>query len=229
MVFLDGPGKTSRKSAYRSAKPGNKHIHYSPGDRTWGHKDKDRLRRRPPAGLVNNESRGDPEVGGCKFSEREIHHDQQQDSLRAPGARSGPAAAGSATAADVDGARVLNADKELEKGNWITYHGSYKSWHYSLLDQIKTSNVSKLTEAWSHVASRANRGLQGFPLAIDGVLYYSSPYNQVYAIDGASGQVLWTYKQKLNEDLVARQTHSPYNRGIAAGYQIFIGTLDGKL
>ena len=139
-------------------------------------------------------------------------------------------AAGSATAADVDGARLLNGDKELAKGNWLSYHGSYKSWHYSPLDQIKTSNVSKLSEAWSHVASRANRGLQGFPLAIDGVLYYASPYNQVYALDGASGKILWTYKQKLNEDLVARQTHSPYNRGLAAGYgQIFMGTLDGKL
>ena len=61
-------------------------------------------------------------------------------------------------------------------------------------------------------------------------VYYSSPYDQVYALDGASGQVLWTYKQKLDEDLVARQTHSPYNRGIAAGYgNIYIGTLDGKL
>src|SRR5258706_14802384 len=102
--------------------------------------------------------------------------------------------AASSIAADVDGNRVLNADKELEKGNWITYHGSYKSWHYSPLDQINTKTVGKLTEAWSHTASRANRGLQGFPLAIDGVLYYSSPYNQVYALDGATGQVLGTYK-----------------------------------
>ena len=50
----------------------------------------------------------------------------------------------------------------------MTYHGTYKSWHYSPLNQINTANVAKLTEAWSHVASRANRGLQGFPLAIDG-------------------------------------------------------------
>ena len=47
---------------------------------------------------------------------------------------------------------------------------------------------------------------------------------------GPPAQMLWTYKQKLNEDLVAKQTHSPYNRGIAAGYgNIFMGTLDGKL
>lgn len=130
--------------------------------------------------------------------------------------------------ADVDHKRLLNADKE--PGNWMTYHGNYQAWHYSGLKQINTRNVRKLQEAWSHVASRADRGLQGFPLAIDGVLYYSSPYNQVYALDGATGQMKWTYKQKLNEDLVARQTHSPYNRGIAAGYgNIFMGTLDGKL
>jgi PQQ-dependent dehydrogenase (methanol/ethanol family) len=130
--------------------------------------------------------------------------------------------------ADVDAQRLLNADKE--PGNWMSYHGSYKSWHYSGLDQINTRNVGKLHEAWSHVASRANRGLQGIPLAIDGVLYYTSPYNQVYALDGATGQMIWTYKHKLNEDLVARQTHSPYNRGLAAGYgNLYMGTLDGKL
>src|SRR5215831_18346326 len=131
-------------------------------------------------------------------------------------------------AADVDGQRLINADKE--PGNWMSYHGGYKSWHYSSLDQINTDNVSKLQEAWSHAASRVKRGLQSFPLVIDGVLYYSSPYNQIYALDGATGKILWTYKQKLDEDLVARQTHSPYNRGIAAGYgNIYIGTLDGKL
>ena len=131
-------------------------------------------------------------------------------------------------AAEIDGDRLTQAEKE--PGNWMTYHGTYKSWHYSPLAQIDAGNVKKLTEVWSHVASRVNRGLQGFPLVVDGVLYYSSPYNQIYALNGASGKLLWTYKQKLNEDVVARQTHSPYNRGIAAGYgNIYIGTLDGKL
>src|SRR5215831_17470399 len=124
--------------------------------------------------------------------------------------------------------RLLNAAGE--PGNWMMYHGTYKSWHYSALDQINTANVGRVQEAWSHVASRAYRGLQSFPLAIDGVGYYTSSDNQLYALDGATGQMLWTYKQKLNEDLVAKQTHSPYNRGIAAGYgNVYMGTLDGKL
>jgi alcohol dehydrogenase (cytochrome c) len=131
-------------------------------------------------------------------------------------------------AADIDSARLLNADKDPD--NWLSYHGSYNSWHYSALDQINASNVSKLTEAWSHVASRSVRGLQSYPLVADGVLYYSGAYNQVWALDGATGEVLWQYKQKLNDDLVARQTHSPYNRGIGLGYgNVYMGTLDGKL
>src|SRR5258706_7405610 len=134
----------------------------------------------------------------------------------------------SATAADVDGQRLRNAENEAD--NWMTYHGTYRSWHYSPLNEINSGNVARLTEAWSHVASRSVRGLQSYPLVVDGILYYSGSYNQVWALDGATGQVLWQYKQKLNEDLVAKQTHSPYNRGIAIGYSnIYMGTLDGKL
>jgi alcohol dehydrogenase (cytochrome c) len=133
-----------------------------------------------------------------------------------------------ASAADIDAARLNNADKDAD--NWLSYHGSYKSWHYSALDQINAGNVGNLREAWSHVASRSTRGLQSYPLAADGVLYYSGSYNQVWALDGATGEVLWQYKQKLNEDLVAKQTHSPYNRGIGLGYgNVYMGTLDGKL
>jgi PQQ-dependent dehydrogenase (methanol/ethanol family) len=131
-------------------------------------------------------------------------------------------------AADVTPDRLAKADSE--PGNWMTYHGNYQSWHYSGLSDINTGNVKNLKEAWSHVASRSVRGLQSYPLAVDGVLYYSGSYNQVWAIDGATGDVLWQYKQKLNEDLVSKQTHSPYNRGIAIGYgNIYMGTLDGKL
>jgi PQQ-dependent dehydrogenase (methanol/ethanol family) len=81
-----------------------------------------------------------------------------------------------------------------------------------------------------HATPRSNRGLQSFPLVVDGVLYYTGSHNQLFALDGATGELLWAYKQKLNEDLVAKQTHSPYNRGIAVGYgNIYMGTLDGKL
>ena len=77
---------------------------------------------------------------------------------------------------------------------------------------------------------RSVRGLQSMPLAVDGIVYYSGAYNQVFALDGATGELLWYYQQKLNEDLVSKQTHSPYNRGLAVGLgHVYMGTLDGKL
>ena len=74
----------------------------------------------------------------------------------------------SAVAADVDFQRLLKSESEPD--NWMTYHGGYKSWHYSALADINAGNVKKLGEAWSHVASRSVRGLQSYPLAVDGVL-----------------------------------------------------------
>ena len=92
-------------------------------------------------------------------------------------------------AADVDEKRLLNADKE--PNNWMMYHGSYRSYHYSPLADINTANVKGMKEAWSHVASHSVRGLQSYPLAIDGVVYYSGSYNQVWALKGDTGEVIW--------------------------------------
>ena len=46
---------------------------------------------------------------------------------------------------DVSYDRIKNADKY--PGDWLTYHGSYRSWHYSALDLINTKNVAKLQVA----------------------------------------------------------------------------------
>src|SRR5215208_6704057 len=133
-----------------------------------------------------------------------------------------------AQAADVTHQRLLDADKN--PGDWMTYHGTYKSWHYSGLDSINTSTVKNLKVAWSHATPKSARGLQSFPLVVDGILYYSGSYNQIFALDGATGDLIWAYKQKLDDDLVSKQTHSPYNRGIAVGNGLlYMGTLDGKL
>jgi alcohol dehydrogenase (cytochrome c) len=114
--------------------------------------------------------------------------------------------------------------------DWLTYHGSYKSYHFSGLDQINPDTVKNLEVAWMHFPGRTTRGLQSMPLAAEGVLYYSGSYSRVFALDGATGKVLWSYIPELNEDLVAQQTHSPYNRGIALGDgKLYVGTVDGRL
>jgi alcohol dehydrogenase (cytochrome c) len=128
----------------------------------------------------------------------------------------------------IDPSRLLSADQNAN--DWLTTHGSYKSYHYSPADQINAGNVKNLEVAWTHFPERATRGIQSTPLAADGVLYYSGSYSRVYALDGATGKVLWTYAPELDEELIAKQTHSPYNRGIAlANGNVYVGTVDGRL
>src|SRR6266446_3588926 len=131
-------------------------------------------------------------------------------------------------ASAVDPSRILSA--EQNPADWLTYHGGYKSYHYSALDQINASNVKNLEIAWMHLPGRSTRGLQSMPLVADGVLYYSGSYSRVFALDGATGKLLWSYFPELDEELVSMQTHSPYNRGVALGHgKVFVGTVDGRL
>src|SRR5260370_27044650 len=135
-------------------------------------------------------------------------------------------AASSTFAQTVDTARIEAAGQN----DWLTYHGSYKSYHYSPLAQINTSNVSNLSVAWIHIPGRSTRGLQSMPLAADGVLYYTGSYSRVFALNGATGEVIWSYFPELDEALIARQTHSPYNHVAALGEgKLYVGTMDGRL
>ena len=135
-------------------------------------------------------------------------------------------AASSTFAQSVDTARIEAGGQN----DWLTYHGSYKSYHYSPLAQINASNVANLNVAWIHIPGRSTRGLQSMPLVADGVLYYTGSYSRTFALNGATGEVIWSYFPELDEALIARQTHSPYNRGVALGEgKVYVGTMDGRL
>ena len=131
-----------------------------------------------------------------------------------------------ASAQAVDTARIEAGGQN----DWLTNHGSYKSFNYSPLSQINASNVGNLGVAWIHIPGKSTRGLQSTPLVADGVLYYTGSYSRVFALKGDTGEVLWSYFPELDEALVARQTHSPYNRGVAIGEgKVYVGTVDGRL
>src|SRR6201982_862605 len=134
--------------------------------------------------------------------------------------------ASTASAQSVDTARIESGGQN----DWLTYHGSYKSYHYSPLSQINSNNVGNLAVAWIHIPGRSTRGLQSMPLVADGTLYYTGSHSRVCALDGATGEVKWSYFPELDEALIARQTHSPYNRGLAMGEgKVFVGTMDGRM
>jgi len=136
--------------------------------------------------------------------------------------------ASQAMAADVTWDRLLNADKD--PNNWAMYHGNFTGWHHSGLDQINTSNVGDLSLAWQHIPASSKRGIQSFPLAVDGILYYTSSSGEIWALDGASGALVWHYKAKIDVERAEGTFYNPYNRGLAIAYgKVYTATTDGRL
>ena len=103
-------------------------------------------------------------------------------------------------AAQVSYERILNAAQE--PANWLTYSGGYKSWRYSTLDQINSSNVEKLAAQW--VFQSASLGqFEATPLVIDGVLYGTGQDNRAFALDARTGRAIWRYQRPLPDKIQA--------------------------
>jgi quinoprotein glucose dehydrogenase len=76
--------------------------------------------------------------------------------------------------------------------DWPTYGGSPANDHYSKLAQINRSNVNRLTGAWSFDAQEEG-GLQTSPIIVDGILYGITPTQKVFALNAATGKLLWKF------------------------------------
>lgn len=107
---------------------------------------------------------------------------------------------------------------------WPHYAGDQAASHYSPLDQITAANVQRLAIAWEwkpnekvlpQFGTRPG-AFQNTPLVIDGVMYLSTPYNQVAALDPASGRELWRYDPKAYEDGQPPNGQGFAHRGVVA-------------
>ncbi|OFW43274.1 MAG: hypothetical protein A3J29_20425 [Acidobacteria bacterium RIFCSPLOWO2_12_FULL_67_14b] len=107
---------------------------------------------------------------------------------------------------------------------WPHYAGDQAASHYSPLDQITAANVGRLAVAWEW---RPNEkvlpqfgtwpgAFQNTPLMIDGVLYVSTPYNQVAALDAGTGRELWRFDPKVYEDGQPPNGQGFAHRGVVA-------------
>ena len=136
--------------------------------------------------------------------------------------------ASQAMSADVTWDRLLNAQND--DNNWMMYHKDFSGHHHSGLDQINTGNVADLRLAWQHTPPSSKRGIQSFPLAVDGVLYYTSTSGMIWALDGATGAPIWNHTAKIDVERAEGTFYNPYNRGLAIGHgNVYMGTTDGRL
>ena len=109
--------------------------------------------------------------------------------------------------------QTVTAERLLhpEDGNWLMIRRTYDGWGYSPLDQITPANVARLKPVWVFSTSE-NRPHESAPIVNNGVMFVTTPMNQVIAIDARSGNLLWRYRRPRPAG--ATVPHET-NRGIA--------------
>ena len=127
----------------------------------------------------------------------------------------------------VDDRRILAASRT--PADWLVNGGDLAGRHFSALDQINEANVAQLKPAWS-VDLDTTRGQESEPIVVDGVMYVTTAWSKVYALDAASGALKWRYDPGVPGAVGARACCDVVNRGAAvyAG-KVYVGTLDSRL
>ena len=120
-------------------------------------------------------------------------------------------------------------------GEWLNYGRTYREQRFSPLDNINRDNIGELDLAWSFKFDTA-RGMEATPIVHNGVIYVSTGWSHVHALDARTGQELWHYDAKVPKAQLAKTCCGPVNRGVAiwqdnanTPLQVFFGALDGRL
>ncbi|HSA81646.1 MAG TPA: PQQ-binding-like beta-propeller repeat protein, partial [Geminicoccaceae bacterium] len=111
-------------------------------------------------------------------------------------------------------------------GEWTVYGGDLSNTRYAVNDQINSDNVQNLHLKWIFQTGIIG-SFENTPIVEDGVMYITTPYNHVFAIDAATGRELWHYEHKLGTTIFCC---GPNNRGVAlADDKVYMATLDAML
>jgi alcohol dehydrogenase (cytochrome c) len=131
-----------------------------------------------------------------------------------------PKSISSITQANLDGA---GGDGK----NWIHSNGSYDQQRFYPGADLNTGNVSKLRPAFVFQTA-VLESMETAPIVVDGVMFLTTSFNHVYAIDAVTGEEFWHYKQKLGPIVTVCCGNN--NRGVAIhGGVLYMGTIDAKL
>jgi quinohemoprotein ethanol dehydrogenase len=127
----------------------------------------------------------------------------------------------------VDAARLANATRE--PGQWFTAGRDVGQSHYSPLSGINDRNVIHLGFAWQYrVGTR--RGLEATPIVVDGIMYTSGPWGHIYALDAATGKLLWEFDPHVAGGYGKYACCDVVNRGVAVWKgRVYGASLDGYL
>ena len=130
-------------------------------------------------------------------------------------------------------AHAASASENAASNEWSSYGKDNSQQRYSALRAINTTTIGRLSLEWAlQLPDETN--LQATPLMVDGTLYFTGKFSVVYAVDGRSGRVKWTFDPKAREQLAATPRRMTYNWGTSRGvgywrHTILVATADGRL
>ena len=109
--------------------------------------------------------------------------------------------------------RPVTAERLLspEEQNWLMIRRTYDGWGFSPLTEINADNVGQLRQLW-RVPTDEPKVHEAAPVVNGGVMFVSTPNNQVMALNAVTGELLWRYRRPRPKDVfVLHDT----NRGVA--------------
>jgi alcohol dehydrogenase (cytochrome c) len=140
----------------------------------------------------------------------------------------GGGAAGNASAPAIPNVSqsMLNSAGKDSK-NFLHTNGNYDQTRFYPGDQINPKNVKNLHVAWIFQTD-VRESMETSPIIVDGVMYVTTSFDHVYALNAKTGEQIWHYKHDMGPITV--YCCGPNNRGAAvSGDKVYIGTLDDKL
>ena len=137
---------------------------------------------------------------------------------------------GTKTAKPANVAPVTQAmlDKAAGDGaNFLHTNGDYNQQRFHTAKQINTGNVKKLHVAWVFQTD-VRESMETSPIVVNGVMFVTTSFSHVYALDAKTGEQLWHYKHAIGP--ITTYCCGPNNRGVAV-YEdkVYLATLDAKL
>src|SRR5881392_3961155 len=91
--------------------------------------------------------------------------------------------------------------KKPEDSDWMMVRRTYDGWGYSPLEQITTKNVQRLFPVWEFSTGMVS-GHEAPPIVNNGVMFVSTPGNQVIALEAKTGKLLWRFRRPLAEGAI---------------------------
>ncbi len=127
----------------------------------------------------------------------------------------------------IDDERIINA--ESEPGNWIAHGRTYEEQRFSPLLKINKESVSDLGLAW-YKDMGTNRALEATPIVVDGIMFFTSTWSRVYAVEAKTGKTIWKFDPEVPGEWARKACCDIVNRGVAV-YEgkVFFASLDGRL